>query len=442
MKAVVRLYGQELWRFGLCLAVFLTAVLTGGDTARIAPFAVALVLLLSLGLMLLKSAVHLALPFLQLTLLLIFCYDSYAVFIRYVWLAPVAVAALVVFLVRRRPQFVKGPSLLPLVAVSVATLLGGVGLIGAADYFRGASLGFMLLLGPGLVFSYWIMKHELADSRARERFLRDMLYWGLTAAAVTLWYVVPLILQNGGPVGFAVPQWSNNIATIMMIAIPTALAEKKRGLPHYVMLAVMLVATMAVGSRGGQIFVGAEVLLCCLWAWQTEDDPIKRLWNRTYFLWALMAVGYVYAILITNAAAFGLVSKTEARSLLLLRSLEDFCRNPLFGTGLGYRGNADLYSAKEGAINWYHMMIPQIVGGLGLGGILAWGYQLFVRAKLSFAVWRERDFAFALCYLGLLLMSQVNPGEFCPVPYAFLAVCAFAAIENSIEEKKVLQAVA
>ena len=442
MKAVVRKYGQELWRLGLCIAVFLTAVLTGGDTARIAPFAVAMVLLLSLGLLFLRSAEHLTLPFLQLTLLLIFCYDSYAVFIRYVWLAPVVVAALVVFFVRRKPPFVRGASFWPLVAVSAVTLLGGVGLICAADYFRGASLGFMVLLGPGLVFSYWVMKHELEGAHSRERFLRDMLYWGMTAAAVTLWYVLPLMVRHGGPIGFTVPQWSNNIATMMMIALPTALAEKKRGVVHYGMLALMFVATLAVGSRGGQVFVGIEVLVCCFWAWRTESDPIRRLWCRTYFLWVLLAAGYALYLVVANATALHLLSQTQPRFLLLERSLEDFIRNPLFGTGLGYRGNADIYNGKEGTINWYHMMIPQIVGGLGLGGILAWGYQLYTRAKLSFAVWREREFGFALCYLGLFLMSQVNPGEFCPVPYAFLAVSAFAAIENSIEEKKVLQAVA
>jgi hypothetical protein len=130
--------------------------------------------------------------------------------------------------------------------------------------------------------------------------------------------------------------------------------------------------------------------------------------------------------------------KDEVRWKLFARGLENFRENPLLGSGLGYRGNADLFSGKQGTINWYHIFISQVVGGLGIAGILAWGYQLYTRACLSRRVWRTTDFGFALCYFGLLLMSMVNPGEFCPVPYAFLAVCFFAAIENRIEEQGVL----
>jgi len=442
MKAVMRKYGQEIWRAALSLSVFLIAVLTGGDTERIAPFAVALILLLSAGLLTFKSIRYLNLPFLELTLLLIFCYDSFSVFIGYWWLAPIVLIALAVYLLRTKPRFLRGPSFWPLVAVSIATFLGGIGTIPVSDYFRPASLGFMVGLGPALIFSYWIMRHELESGEARIHFLRDLCYWGITAAAVVFWYVLPLIIDHGAPFGFTVPQWSNNVSTMLMIALPAALAWKNRGAWHYLMALLMFAATMVVGSRGGQVFVGVELIVCCLWAWRTETDPVKRLWNRTFFIYSLMIVGYLLSLIIYNAVAANLISRTEARALLLRRSFEDFRKNPIFGSGLGYRGNADLYNGKTGTIHWYHMLVPQIVGGLGLCGVAAWGYQLYGRAKLSVGAWRTTDFGFALCYLGLFLMSLVNPGEFCPVPYAFLAVCCFAALENSVrdDKEKVLQA--
>ena len=435
MKAAMRKYGEELLRFALCVSVFLVAVLTGGDTERIAPFAVALVLLLSLGLAVLKDAKYLTLPFLLLSLLLIFCYDSFSVFIGYIWLLPVVVIAMAIFLIRRKPRWSVGASLWPLVAVSAATLLGGIGMIPAADYFRPASLVFMAGLGPGLILSYWIMKNELATREARESFLRDLFWWGVTAAAVVFWYVVPLMIKTRAIYGQEPVQWSNNISTMLMIALPASLAQKRREWWHYAMAAMMFVATILIGSRGGILFVGIELVICCLWAWRTETDYVKRLWNRTYFIYAVMLVGYILPLFIYNAISAQLISDTESRWLLFLRSLENFKENPLFGSGIGYRGNGDLYDGKQGTINWYHMLVPQIVGGLGIVGILAWGYQLFVRAKLSARAWRSRDFGFALCYLGLLLMSMVNPGEFCPVPYAFLAVCCFAALEGRTENK-------
>ena len=35
-----------------------------------------------------------------------------------------------------------------------------------------------------------------------------------------------------------------------------------------------------------------------------------------------------------------------------------------------------------------------------------------------------------LSYLGILLMSQVNPGEFCPIPYGMITVILFIFLEN------------
>lgn len=434
MKALLRKYGEEILRDLLSLAVFFVAVFTGGDTARIAPLAIALLLLLSVGLLTMKSARYLTLPFLHLSLLLIFCYDSFSVFIKYIWLAPVVVIAMAVYLIRRRPKLVRGASFLPLVAVSVATLLGGIGTIPPGDYFRPASLVFMAGLGPGLIFSYWIMKHELRDPDARAFFMGDLLRWGLVAAGICFAHMLPLLVTQS-LFAAPVPQWSNNVATMLMIALPAAFATKKRRLYHYGMALFMYAAVMLIGSRGGQILVEAELILCCLWAWLTEQDYIKRLWSRTYFLYAVMLVGYVMGVFIYNAVALDLIADDEVRWGLLARGFEDFAKNPLFGSGLGYRGNADLFSGKQGTINWYHIFLSQVVGGLGLCGILAWGYQLYTRFCLSRYVWQDPEFGFALCYVGLFLMSMVNPGEFCPVPYAFLAICFFAAIENRTEER-------
>jgi hypothetical protein len=37
--------------------------------------------------------------------------------------------------------------------------------------------------------------------------------------------------------------------------------------------------------------------------------------------------------------------------------------------------------------------------------------------------------ALGLSYSGILLMSQVNPGEFCPIPYELLTVLLFIFLE-------------
>ena len=130
-----------------------------------------------------------------------------------------------------------------------------------------------------------------------------------------------------------------------------------------------------------------------------------------------------------------LISSNSARMNLLKRMVEDFKHNPIFGVGIGYTGNSDIYSPVKGAMNWYHMWFAQVIGGLGIVGILAYGYQLTDRVRLFFANRSMLHMTFFLSYIGLFLMSQVNPGEFCPVPYAMLGVTYFVMMEKPEQDR-------
>lgn len=434
MKTVIRKHGATIYRGALMAGVPLVAWLTGGKTEGIAPFAVLLLFLICGTLCYFKSIRYATLPFLQLTLLVIFCYDSYAVFIKYIWVLPPVLLAVGYYLWHLRPKILIGPSFLPLAAVALATLLGGIGTISAADYFRGSSLAFMAGLGPGLLLSYIIMKNEIRTGEDTDEYMKDLSWWGASAAVIVVAFLAVRFAREGFGAIADPPQWSNNIATMLMIAMPAPLALKDRRIPHYALTVLMFLAVMLIGSRGGVIFAGVELLASALFAWRSERDPVRRLWYRTFFVYVLMAAGYFLWFMLYNGMfSGGMVTSTDKRWDLLARSVENFTDNPLFGSGLGYRGNADLYSGKAGTINWYHIFPAQVLGGLGAFGVLAWGWQLLSRARLAFAVREKPIFGAALCYFGLLLMSMVNPGEFCPVPYAFLAVVMFVLIEKELE---------
>ena len=81
-------------------------------------------------------------------------------------------------------------------------------------------------------------------------------------------------------------------------------------------------------------------------------------------------------------------------------------------------------------MSWYHMMIPQIIGSMGLIGVAMYGYQIFARFKIIFTKTSSWSLVLGLSYLGILMMSQVNPGEFCPVPFEMLAVLLFILQER------------
>ena len=128
----------------------------------------------------------------------------------------------------------------------------------------------------------------------------------------------------------------------------------------------------------------------------------------------------------------GLVHPDESRATLLRRAWEDFVAHPFFGIGLGAMKNADVYPPPPGCICWYHMYFPQIIGSMGLFGLLCFGLQLFQRARMALYRPDRAKTALSLCYVGLFLYSQTDPGEFEPIPYAFLAVLIFLLLESGV----------
>ena len=78
----------------------------------------------------------------------------------------------------------------------------------------------------------------------------------------------------------------------------------------------------------------------------------------------------------------------------------------------------------------------QIVGGLGIVGCLAYAFQGLIRLKLAFYRPNCKTTAVSLCYLGLFLYSQTDPGEFIPIPFAALAVLMFVLFERHYERDK------
>ena len=286
MRETPRIPGTELYRGALSLITLGIAVYTGGETARIAPFAFGALLLICLELLLLPGTRYVNLPFLQLSLLFIFCYDSFDTFIKFVWILPLVLIALGVHLWRLRPRLRFGPTLLPLMLVALATMLGGVGMISAEEYFRPVVLGYVLGLGPGLVLTYLLMKNELCDREDRKAWLSDLFWWGLTAAAAVFAYALPPLLQ-----GDALPfmQWSNNASTMLMIAMPAVAARVRRYPVLFPLLIAIPAAMILTGSRAGLLFAPVELLICIVWLICSTRGRRRRIFHGAWALALMMA---------------------------------------------------------------------------------------------------------------------------------------------------------
>lgn len=194
---------------------------------------------------------------------------------------------------------------------------------------------------------------------------------------------------------------------------------------------------MLLSGSGGGFLMGTVTVFCCFIYMIIFDKKARKIWIGVVSLCVLaglLAIAYLFRAY--KFASFeDMFYSNNLRIALLRRSLVDFSSHPVFGVGLGYTGNTDIYSPKSGAMNWYHMMIPQIIGSMGIVGILGYLGQFIIRARLVIKNFDMYNATLGLSYLGLFFMSQVNPGEFCPIPYALLAVLLFIFIERRSEKK-------
>lgn len=381
---------------------------------------------------------------LPLTLMCTFvtrCYDSAETFMKYIWFIAPAVISIVFHFVVYRGKFKIGSSFWGLAAVSVALTVGGLGFISAEDYFSGSALYHMFFLGIVMVGFYLLFKSQLARKRDYdlvEMMLVILYVTGLFAAVMIAIHALPQTTFEGGiklVTGF---QPGNNLSTILTFALPCPFFFARKNSWHLFSACIMAAAMIFSGSRAGLILGVIELLICII---------VSAVWDkpkRFFYVCALVAIvgagialrGQIFEML-EKTGMYPVVKDDEARSLLINRAFEYFKKYPVLGHGLGFKGNYDLYDPKAGAMGWYHMMIPQVIGSMGIVGILAYLYQavMHVRigAKAIMTAQGERRGAvitLLLSYVGVLMMSQVNPGLFCPLPYGLIAMAIFAAIDG------------
>ena len=390
-------------------------------------------------LILCSDLLTLALPLMLSCVFSLECYDSAEKFLSFI--IPEAVililALLFHFIVYKRRKRV-GKSLSGLIAVSIPVTFSGLFNISWADYFSPFSLYYTLFLGFGMVGIYLILTSyspENSDYDRNEMFMKIMYITGLFAAFCVFFHYIKSISDFIKAPGLLTFQSSNNLSTFLMICLPFAFYYTiKASKLNIISAAIMFLAIIASGSGGG-LLMGTVLVFVCL-VYLIAYDKKKRI------LWGVVSGVILLGTILLSGAVLknyhftsfdDIFYSNNMRISLLRRSLADFSANPIFGAGLCYTGNTDIYMPKAGAMNWYHMMIPQTIGSMGIAGIIAYGYQLVVRLRLVLSHFDTTGAALGLSYLGLFLMSQVNPGEFCPIPYSLIAVVIFIFIERRKE---------
>ncbi len=388
-------------------------------------------------------------PFLFACVFLSRCYNSYDTFIV-LWplLFPVA-AVLIYHFVRFRKKIVIGKSFWGIAAVAAAVTLGGIGKISAQEYFSPMSLYYVGFLGAGMVIFYLLIRPQIVEKEydVREKLAASMYLCGMLAAFVVLvslfYETKDAIIKYGvtenylSAIKIGISQMTSraNFCTFMMFALPFAFYRALSNKWHLLSAVSMLGAMFLTGSRAAMLLGTLEFAVCIVYGILHD----KRRWYLYASCVALPAAVLLCIPSVAQAIFWrfrnGFIDPEDTRVKLIARALECFKSAPVFGTGLGWRGNTDLYNPLKGAMTWYHMMLPQIVGSLGAVGILAYLYQFITRVRLIFCKYSAWKWAMAISYLGILLMSQLNPGEFVPLPYEVMTVMLFMFMEFDKEKR-------
>lgn len=392
------------------------------------------------------------LPLMCTYMVAIQCFDSFDKFMAIKWwLLPAFIPVLFHIVCYRKRLTTKGTQFLPLLLVSVSIVLGGIGFITKAEYFSGTSIYHMLGLGFGmlLIYSYLFAHIEVKkDYDITEMITKIMVITGTLASfMVVSFYLIniDMVIASIETRSVIYMQWRNNCSTILMMSIPFAFMWANKKSYASILGFVFYFAILLTGSRGGMVFGSIELVMCII-MFMLYD---KRRRVAYFVICACVAFGcLVFAPQITELLGstidrlfnaingFLLGDRTEIRVRHYAQGIQDFLGQPIFGTGLGYMGNRDIHESKKFALCWYHCEPIQILASFGLVGVVAFVYQFLHRMAL---LWRKSSLfnvTIFLSYISLELMSLVNPGILCPLPYLFLVVLFMVIVEKNDEGKE------
>ncbi len=378
--------------------------------------------------------------------------ETLTVVIPYIPLAlPVAIGFVFHLAVYRRAIRL-GPSFLGLVASSAAILLSGIGTdLSTREYTSLASFYHFFGLSVGLILLYLLFAMNHKEERGYDHihyFLSALLWMGVLCAGVILCRLLPWLLSYFSQGGEAVPvpsdyfaaiPYRNTIANLGVMCIPAGFYLAGRcprvwtSLLFFIASLIIYLGAVLTFARTAMLFGTLLLLICLVYCFFGRCPKKAKLLGLLLLGVSIVCFTALLWEPLSSLLSFrihdGWISMDEARARLLLRSFSDFKAHPIFGIGITSTANSDIYNAP-GCICWYHLYLPQIWGSMGLCGLCAYGFQLFVRAKLIFTRPDYQGVAMGLVYLGLLLYSQTDPGEFAPIPYAVLAVALFAILDG------------
>ncbi len=342
-------------------------------------------------------------------------------------------------------KFIRGTFMYPTIAVAIAIVLGGVFVISFEAYFAFRTLYYTFFLGPGMVGIYFVLeRYVIGRKKIAEYFSKMMVAIGIVGFFMLF---SSYYTKFGGLADFELGrffQWRNNLSNNLLLAMPFAfyLAYKGKHTAFFIAVGTLqFVALVFSYSRGGIIFGALAFPLTILAMIVIAKNQRLKMISILIVIFGLMY--YLFeewvipiAQIIEDIESRVSVSSDEARANLYRMAWENFKAYPVFGTGLGF-DTSDHYNPQTMSMYWYHSTFFQIIGSLGVVGLIAYTYQGIVRVHSLIKVRHPFNLFVALSMLGFGGYSMVNVGYFAPLPFVAMMLTMFIVVDrnNTLQEK-------
>ena len=362
-------------------------------------------------------------------------YDNLGALLAIWWILPPFIASLVYNFLHWPIRLRKSACWKSLLAVSIACAAGGVGIISAKEYFSLYGFMYGFGLGGGMLLASVLYGTNLARPRSYDvcaRFSRMLYCVGIFTGLVVVNYYIWHFSESVSGDFILYIHFRNYLTTMLILALPMPFRLLKSSRIHVVSILFIYTALLLTGSRSGLVF-GTLILFTAAYFTFMQG---KKLGRRSILLIVLSCAAASVLIFVLGQTVLNsrlvdgtLFPMTDSRIMFLKQSVLDFLSNPLTGIGIANMRNSKIFLGVGGSMVWYHNYFAQIVGSMGLVGIFAYGWLLRDRFGYLRTLHLSGESMLALAYLGMLMVSMTNPGEFCPLPNEFLIVLLFDVAE-------------
>ncbi len=350
----------------------------------------------------------------------------------------ILLVSLIAHLITYKPKFRLFKLTLPLILVSIALILGGVGYLSVDQYFNGAI--FIIALGPIMLLAYYIIMLYL-NPPAWVKAHNYMCYIMLTLGLIVVAQLITFVLRSESDIVDLIRTsmdfgWGNinSVSMILTLSFPCAFfigyGRKMTAIPFYIISFLMYFLIFFVGSKLVVIVSSATMLAIIIYS-------IFKGKNRGYLLYAICTIilaASIYALMFPDKT-IGIIEKIfifekvsyAGYTTLFTQAYNLFLANPIFGGGLGFASETLLVSD----FYLFYSTPFQIMGTLGIVGMVAYGIYYISRAVIMFKNPNPFNIIISIAIIGFEVLCLMDAGTFTPFPFVLIIIVLTAFMEYS-----------